>query len=124
MMNKLIEEVSELTQREYERAAQSHGPINHSTHESYAVLKEECEEARDETLLTELYLDKYWKSVRQDDYREQVENLEVLFNKALLAACEYIQTAAMALKGLETIRQTQVLGAKIERAIKASQDKK
>ena len=124
MMKKLIEEVSELVLKEYVRASQQHGPVNHSGHESYAILKEECEEARTECISTEMHLDRYWKSIKEDDYKYQVECLSAIHHKSILAACEFIQTAAMATKALETIRQNQEIGDKIQKALKHSMEEK
>ena len=104
MMDELITEVKTLVSKEYERASKIHGPTNHSSHESYAILKEELEEAKEELIHTEMYLDRFWRSARNDDYASQAENASLIFNKAILAACECIQTAAMAYKSLETIR--------------------
>ena len=124
MMKELLGEVSELALREYARATKQHGPVNHSGHESYSILKEECEEAHDECIQTELYLDRYWKSIKQDDYQYQIENLKAIQHKSLLAACEFIQTAAMATKALETIKQNELLGKKIQEALKHAKEEK
>ena len=124
MMDELINEVKTLVTKEYERATQIHGPVNHSSHESYAVLKEELEEAKDEFINSEIYLDRYWKGVKTDDYASQVENIGLIFNKAILAACECIQTAAMAYKSLETIRKNEEIVTKIRQAINNSKEAK
>ena len=121
-MDELITEVKTLVAKEYERATQIHGPANHSSHESYAVLKEELEEAKDEFILSEMYLDRYWRGVKTDDYASQMENIGCIVNKAILAACECIQTAAMAYKGLETIKRNEKLATEIQQAIKRSKE--
>lgn len=123
-MDELINEVRALVSREYDRATKMHGPTNHSSHESYAVLKEELEEAKDEFIHTEMYLDRYWKGIKRDDYASQVENIASIVNKAILAACECIQTAAMAYKGLETIRRNEKIATKIQQVIKHSKETK
>lgn len=123
-MDELINEVKSLVSREYDRATKMHGPVNHSSHESYGVLKEEVEEAHAELVLAEVYLDRYWKGIKGDDYASQVENIASVFNKAVLAACECIQTAAMAYKGLETIRRNEKIATKIQQFIKHSKETK
>lgn len=102
-MKRLIEQVQQLIQDEGERAAREHGSVHNSSHESYAVLREEVDEARAECINTELFTDKYWDAVKRDDTDQQRLFLEGVQQKAMLAACEFIQTAAMALKALKTI---------------------
>lgn len=121
-MDELISEVKQLVLKEYDRATKMHGPVNHSSHESYAVLKEEMEEAREELIHSEMHLDRYWKSVKGDDYASQVENIASVWNKAILAACECIQTAAMACKALETIKRNEQTATCIQQAIKRSKE--
>lgn len=123
MMDELITEVKTLVSKEYERASKIHGPINHSSHESYSILKEEMEEAKEELIHTEMYLDRFWRSTRSDDYASQAENIALIFNKSILAACECIQTAAMAYKSLETIKRNEELATKIYQAINHSKGK-
>ena len=123
-MDALIKEVQALVSKEYDRATKMHGPVNNSSHESYGVLKEEVEEAKDEFIHAELYLDRYWTAVKNDDYASQVENIACIVNKAILAACECIQTAAMAYKGLETIKRNEKIATKIQQVIKHSKEMK
>ena len=106
MMKKLYDEIITLVKNEYGRAAQCYGATNHSSHESYAVLKEEMEEARAECISTELHVDKYWTAVKGDDYEKQRGHLREVYIHSLLAACEFVQTAAMAHKALATMENT------------------
>lgn len=78
-------------------AANLVNPPFHSTHEGYAVLKEEIEEARGELAETEVCLDMLWEHVKKDspkayEYAERIEQY------ALRLAAEAIQVAAMAEK--------------------------
>lgn len=106
MMKKLYGEVENLAKKEYELASQNFGATNNSSHESYAVLKEEMDEARDEDIQTGLWTERYWKAVKENDLEKQAECLKEVQLHALLAACEFIQTAAMAHKAMETINHT------------------
>ena len=103
MMKKLYGEVELLAFKEYERASLDYGAKNNSSHESYAVLREEMDEANDETINTLLWMDKYWKSVKANDTEKQADHLRYVYMHSLLAACEFIQTAAMAHKALATM---------------------
>lgn len=103
-MQKLIEEVKELVEREYGRAGAKFGLTNNSDHESYAVLQEELEEAQDEMVFLEQALKKFWFTVRQDQVDDtKLWRLKDVQKRALLAACECIQVAAMAKKASITV---------------------
>lgn len=102
-MVKLYEAVKTLVEVEYARASLNYGATNNSAHESYAVLKEEFDEARDEDVNTALSLDRYWKAVKENDEEKQAVYLKEVYTHSILAACEFIQTAAMAHKALATI---------------------
>lgn len=106
MMKKLYGEVENLAESEYDLASQQYGATNNSSHESYAVLREEADEATDEGIKTELWLNRYWTAVKENDLDKQKAFLKEVHLHALFAACEYIQTAAMAHKALETINHT------------------
>lgn len=104
MMKILCDDVINLVKKEYGLASENYGAVNNSSHESYAVLLEELEEARDECIQTQLWVDRFWTSVKGNDIAKQTENLREVYIHSLLAACEFIQTSAMALKALETIK--------------------
>ena len=108
-MENLIKQVEFLAAEEYGHASQLYGPQCSSAHEGYAVLKEECDEAHDEVIALDLFTDRFWKSVKTNDTDSQLENLEAIYKKSILAACEYIQTAAMALKTARTVAPTKPL---------------
>ena len=103
MMKKLFTEVVNLENKEYELASKSHGATNNSSHESFAVLQEELDEARSECINTELYAQRYWEAVKSNDLEKQRKCLKKIQLTAELAACEFIQTAAMAHKALVTL---------------------
>ena len=103
-MEKLIEEVAELVEREYGRAGAKFGLTNHSDHESYAIILEELQEAKAEIDSFERELSLFWSMVKADDddpYKYSC--LHQMQSVALLGACEMIQVAAMAKKAAITV---------------------
>lgn len=102
-MVKLYEAVKTLAEVEYARASVKFGATNNSSHESFAVLKEELDEAREENINVQILVDRYWSAVKENDMKKQADNLKDVYVHSLLAACEFIQTAAMAHKALKTI---------------------
>lgn len=105
MMDKLIEEVKELIEKEYGRASVEHGPKHHSDHEAYAVILEELDEAKDEVRFCQSALDKFWQYVKDDNnyLPFRLNGMKLVYEKALLGAFELIQVAAMAHKAQITI---------------------
>lgn len=78
-------------------AANMGNPPFHSTHEGYAVLKEEVEEAEGALKETEACLEMLWAHTKRDsskafEYAERIEKY------AIHLAAEAIQVAAMAEK--------------------------
>lgn len=103
-MKELVDEIKGCVESEYNRAGDIHGPTNNSDHESYAIILEELQEAEEEQLYCSKALEKLWESIKAN--RGKVEKkpiLRVIYNHALLAACEFIQVAAMAYKAIVTI---------------------
>ena len=98
MMTKLKEQVTRLVDFELEMANKEHGERFNSAHEAYAVMKEEYEEAK-ETLTDVRFLlnEGFWKDCRYGE-NSCVDFAEDIRIKAINAACECIQVAAMAQK--------------------------
>lgn len=110
MMDKLIVEVQELVEKEYGRASAKFGCTNNSDHESYAVLLEEREEAHAECEGVDGALNYLWDLIKRNAPDEKkFEICKNLENRALLAACEFIQVAAMAKKAAMTVGDRNVL---------------
>lgn len=104
MMDRLIAEVKELVEAEYGRASAKFGCTNNSDHESYAVLLEETEEARDESAAVSDLLNYFWGQVKCNaPDQEKFKICKKLEMSAMLAACEFIQVAAMAKKAAMTV---------------------
>lgn len=103
-MDKLIEDVKELSKQEYCRASIKFGATNNSDHESYAILLEEMEEALVEIKDLQWNLERFWERVKaNDDDPSKYTRLLETERRAHLAACELIQVAAMAHKAAMTV---------------------
>lgn len=97
-MEKLINHVKTLVGVELERANTIHLPYFNSYHEAYAVILEEMQEAENEIDDLKRLMDAMWEHVKSD-YDEAVESLlPSMESKAIAAAAELIQCAAMAKK--------------------------
>lgn len=104
MVDKLIESLLPVVEEEYGRAGAKFGLKNNSDHESYAVMKEEFEEAEDEVCRLEGMLNTFWTCVKDNDTPDQkLYFCKRIKNIAILAACECIQVAAMAHKAAVTV---------------------
>lgn len=98
-MENLIEEVKECVEREYDRAGAKFGFVNHSDHESYAIILEEFQEAETDVALVNTHLSQFWDAVKlNDDDQSKSEWLMKIERDAVFGACELIQVAAMAKK--------------------------
>lgn len=78
---------------EKSEAVKNHGANYHSIHESYAVLKEEIEEARDEEIHIKNDFFKLWESVRTDNdwrFKRQVNDIKDHAEKLALEAIQVI----------------------------------
>lgn len=108
-MDKLIEDVKKLVDEEYNRAAIKFGATNNSDHESYAVLLEELEEADAELCQVQNQLEKFWLLTKANDSDiSKYSRLLEMERRAVLAACEMIQVAAMAKKAALTVESGNV----------------
>ena len=104
MMDKLIEEVQECVEREYGRAGAKFGLTNHSDHESYAIMLEEFQEALEEVGDVNRQLSIFWGDTKCNAFNDKkLDICKKIENSALLAACEFIQVAAMAKKAAITL---------------------
>ena len=97
-MVKLFRSVRGLVKQELCLANRQNGDHFHSAHEGYGVIVEEKTEAWDETINVEAAVDRLLRAMildRKDDLHDAAKAVE---RHATLAACEYIQVAAMARK--------------------------
>lgn len=105
MIDAVLMDISAAAERELERARQQHGSVYHSLHEGYGVMAEEVQEAGDEADLVDLELDKLLLAIRMDDRAKIVSRISTVRHNALLAACEYVQVAAVCAKMMEGAKE-------------------
>ena len=105
MMDKLLARVREDVEAELAEARKNHGDYFHSMHEGFGVLAEEAQEGADEAKhvgesMRALF---YW--LRMNDHERVAHILTNIMNNATLAACEYIQVAAMTHKMIASMEE-------------------
>lgn len=103
MMTKLIGQVLLLTGLELVEARKNNEYFFHSPHEGYGVISEELDEALEESGRVVSSFSCMLPSIRKDDSTQLVADLIDLEERARLAACEFIQVAAMARKMCESL---------------------
>ena len=107
-MEQLIDSVQNLVKEEYERAAAQYGWQHTSQHEAFAVILEEYQETCTDIEDAGNRIEEFWKNVCTDDVAQNQPSARQLHNAALLAACEAIQTAAMAYKATKGYKKPEV----------------
>ena len=105
-MEELIKSVVCAECEEYGRASVKFGAVNNSDHESYAVLREEADEAIDAMEDVDNLTDSFFEMVKNNEEdKVKMDILNVIKHRAEEAASESIQAAAMARKAIETIKR-------------------
>ena len=105
-MEELIKSVVCAEFEEYGRASAKFGAVNNSDHESYAVLREEADEAADVLEEVDNLTEAFFEMVKKKEEDEmKLDILNVIRRRAEEAAAESIQVAAMARKAIETIQR-------------------
>lgn len=100
-MNDLFESIAPLVEAEKARAKALHGEHYASMHEAVGVLMEELQEGWDEGKALDGLLDDLVRMIRNGDTAMTEGILSVIRHTASLAACEYVQVAAVAQKALD-----------------------
>lgn len=100
----LIREVRSTVDMELERAQENFGQHYASAHEGFGVLSEELFEAETETIHINAIKNWLMNALHANDTAQMVDVLDELTERATLAACEYIQVAAVAQKMIDTLR--------------------
>ena len=95
MITQLMEELTEITEREVARAERKH-PAYTSDHEAYAVLLEEYEEVKEELEKIHEHLAMWWVDIKYNDTLQRKSYLKEIFESALCCASESLQVAAVA----------------------------
>lgn len=98
MMVKLFRKMRGLINQELDLANRQNGDHFHSAHEGYGVIIEEKTEAWDETINVDAAVDRLLTAMRRNDHKGLIIASKDIERHATLAACEYIQVAAMARK--------------------------
>lgn len=105
-MEELIREIVNAECEEYGRASVKFGAVNNSDHESFAVLREEMDEAMDVLEDADNLVDAFWAMVKlNEDDVTKTRALRAIQSKAESAAAECVQAAAMARKAIATIER-------------------
>lgn len=101
MRKGLVEAVAKTKKEELEAANKSFAQFN-STHEAYAVILEEAQEAEDELRNVARNLQALWAEIKSNAEKESLEVVAAGVEASAQAlAAEAIQTAAMARKLLD-----------------------
>lgn len=100
---KSLEIVRELEVAEYTNAVDLYGADYHSTHEAYAVLKEEVEEAEQELQNIKTMLEETWKAIKKNE--SITSSLVTLALSAEWLSLEAAQVHAVANKFISTQRK-------------------
>lgn len=100
MSNVVLKGIIDLADKELEAANERFG-LNHSDHESFAVLREEMDEIAEEMKMLEEWAKRIWENVKSDAAPEIIrKNYEKAYATAIHLATEAVQAAAMARKGV------------------------
>lgn len=110
-MEELIKQVINSECEEYGRASVKFGAVNHSDHESYAVLREEVDEAADCMEDVDGLTDVFFAMVKNNEENpRKLDILKTIQHRAEEGAAELIQAAAMARKAITTIESRTAKG--------------
>lgn len=101
-MNAVEAEVKALVYKELE-SANAHFPAFHSPHEGWAVIREEADELKEESMYVGYLLESMWEKIKKNEKTEMYAK-DVL-EYGVNAACEAIQVAAMARKYLDMLER-------------------
>lgn len=103
MIGKTFHGVRCLITKELTMARRANGIYFHNAHEGYGVIMEELDEAREEDKRAKDAAESLLYAIRKGNWRRVNGLLNDMERHATLAACEYIQVAAMAQKMRESI---------------------
>ena len=105
-MNELLAEIREVIGWEYSRAVATYGAMNNSDHESYAVILEELQEAKEQYDALEDSFAYFWKLTKTNaEPQFKLSTLNVMREAAEWLAAEAVQVAAMIYKSQITLQE-------------------
>lgn len=102
-MKRLLAEMRKTVENELLRAQVGHGTRYHSPHEGYGVLTEELFEAKQEVERLTSTSQVLLYDLHANNKQSMSDCLDIIEEYATLAACEYVQVAAVARKMRESL---------------------
>jgi hypothetical protein len=103
MIDPIMSKIVPVMQEELARAQHDHGQTYASMHEAFGVLSEELHEAGIEYRELTAYEGMLIGTIHKGNGKLLLEELSVIHNRALQAACELVQVAAVAQKAIITL---------------------
>jgi hypothetical protein len=101
-------DIEKLVEKELESAKNQHGNYFVSSHEAYAVLLEEYEEAKEEFDRVKHNIDTYWYLVKHDDSSsDKCTALKKIHHDGINLIAEMLQVCAMCNKAMKTELKTE-----------------
>lgn len=103
MIDGVYADIKAAAEQELKRAKMEHGAVFASLHEAYGVLAEELFEVGVEVKAVNGYADRIVELIHRDDGIGLVSALYTIKQRAILAACEMVQVAAVCEKAIRGI---------------------
>lgn len=104
-MKELKMQVEMLALEELERANEKFASVFHTTHEGYAIIKEEIEEVETENKIMNRDLGDMWYNIKNNSVHMTRDNAVNLKVHAVRLAAEAVQVAAMAQKYIDSFTE-------------------
>lgn len=105
MIDPIMSKIVPVMQEELARAQVNHGETYASMHEAYGVLSEELYEADIEYHEVRAYEGMLISAIHKGESGLLRGELGIIFDRALQAACELVQVAAVAKKAIHTLNE-------------------
>jgi len=104
-MEKLKNSVEKLKEIELADSNKKFSPIFHTTHEGYAIIKEEIEEAQEECKYINHELNCIWDYVKRNKIENALAHMKNVKEYAINLSAESVQVAAMAQKFIDSFEK-------------------
>lgn len=102
-MTTIVQPINLLVSDELDRASKLHGAVFASAHEGFGVIAEEVQEVGDELEIVEGNLSTMLAFIREGDGQRIADVADCLRDRAVNAAAELVQVAAMCEKMARTV---------------------